>query len=272
MPSNFPTSLDTLSNPASTDQLSNVTTPHASQHANANDILEAVEAKLGLGASTPPASAAVLRRTGTGSSGWAQVAAGDYAAGSIVNADVNGSAAIAYSKLNLGTSIVNADVSTSAAIAYSKLNLSNSIVTGDIVDGTVTTTDLAANAATLRSNVNVGTGATVGFGGGLADIAGGFIDLAITGPGDVLVIATASMSNSTSGTYGYLAVTYDAFAASTENPTYFAVANTQLVLAMCASFSGVATGTRRFKAQWRGAVAGTVSLFGLQMWALELRR
>jgi len=39
----------------------------------------------------------------------------------IVNADINSAAAIAYSKLNLGTSIVNADVSASAAIALSKL-------------------------------------------------------------------------------------------------------------------------------------------------------
>lgn len=51
---------------------------------------------------------------------------------SIVNADVNSAAAIAYSKLNLALSIVNADVSTSAAIAYSKLNLSNSIVNADV--------------------------------------------------------------------------------------------------------------------------------------------
>jgi len=41
--------------------------------------------------------------------------------GAIVNADVNASAAIAYSKLNLGTSIVNADVSTTAAIDLGKL-------------------------------------------------------------------------------------------------------------------------------------------------------
>lgn len=39
----------------------------------------------------------------------------------IVNADVSASAAIAYSKLNLGSSIVNADVAAAAAIALSKL-------------------------------------------------------------------------------------------------------------------------------------------------------
>ncbi len=43
------------------------------------------------------------------------------AAGVIVDADINASAAIAYSKLNLGTSIVNADVNASAAIVTSKL-------------------------------------------------------------------------------------------------------------------------------------------------------
>lgn len=50
----------------------------------------------------------------------------------IVNADVSGSAAIAYSKLNLSNSIVNADINSSAAIAYSKLNLTGSIVNADI--------------------------------------------------------------------------------------------------------------------------------------------
>jgi hypothetical protein len=44
------------------------------------------------------------------------------AAGAIVNDDVNASAAIAYSKLNLAASIVNADVNASAAIASTKIN------------------------------------------------------------------------------------------------------------------------------------------------------
>ena len=41
--------------------------------------------------------------------------------GAVVNVDVNSTAAIAYSKLNLATSIVNADINSSAAIALSKL-------------------------------------------------------------------------------------------------------------------------------------------------------
>ena len=80
----------------------------------------------------------------------------DIAAGVIVNADINASAAIAYSKLNLTNSIVsgdiaagtidNSDISGTAAIAYSKLNLTNSIVAGDITSSAVTTSKIANNA------------------------------------------------------------------------------------------------------------------------------
>lgn len=87
--------------------------------------------------------------------------------GSIVNADVNASAAIAYSKLNLGTSIVNADINGSAAIAYSKLNLSTSIVNADI----------NASAAIAYSKLNL-TGAVLN-----ADLAGSiaYSKLSLTG-------------------------------------------------------------------------------------------
>lgn len=65
--------------------------------------------------------------------------------GSIVNADINASAAIAYSKLSLAGSIVNADINASAAIAYSKLNLSGSIVNADIsASAAIAFTKLAA--------------------------------------------------------------------------------------------------------------------------------
>lgn len=52
--------------------------------------------------------------------------------GVIVNADINASAAIAYSKLNLMGQIVNNDIGSSASIAYSKLALSNSLLNSDI--------------------------------------------------------------------------------------------------------------------------------------------
>lgn len=51
MATNFPTSLDTLTNPLSTDTMDSVTVPHATQHANANDAIEALEAKVGVNGS-----------------------------------------------------------------------------------------------------------------------------------------------------------------------------------------------------------------------------
>ena len=44
MSTSFPTNLDTLSNPASTDEL----TGHAQQHTNANDAIEALQIKIGI--------------------------------------------------------------------------------------------------------------------------------------------------------------------------------------------------------------------------------
>lgn len=48
----FPTALDALSNPQATDAL----TGHAAQHANANDAIEALQAKVGVDGSLDPTS------------------------------------------------------------------------------------------------------------------------------------------------------------------------------------------------------------------------
>jgi hypothetical protein len=48
----------------------------------------------------------------------------------------------------LDGTIVNADINASAAIAYSKLNLTGSITSSDIVDGTIATADIADSAIT----------------------------------------------------------------------------------------------------------------------------
>ena len=47
MTTNFPSSLDNFTNPASTDLMNSVTVPHNEQHANANDAIEALQAKVG---------------------------------------------------------------------------------------------------------------------------------------------------------------------------------------------------------------------------------
>ena len=47
MPTNYPTSLDNFTNPTANDSLN--LPSHSTQHANANDAIEAIEAKLGVG-------------------------------------------------------------------------------------------------------------------------------------------------------------------------------------------------------------------------------
>lgn len=64
---NFPTSLDSLTNPSGTDSVATVS--HSSQHSNANDAIEALEAKAGTGASTPVANS-IFSGNGAGSSIW----------------------------------------------------------------------------------------------------------------------------------------------------------------------------------------------------------
>lgn len=75
--------------------------------------------------------------------------------GQIVNADVNASAAIAYSKLNLAGSILNADVNSSAAIARSKLASGSGfrVVTND-TSGVMTDAAAITASRVLVSDAN----------------------------------------------------------------------------------------------------------------------
>ncbi len=56
MASNFPNQLDSLTNPSPTQSLDDPTVDHAAQHANANDAIEAIEARIGIAGSTDAAS------------------------------------------------------------------------------------------------------------------------------------------------------------------------------------------------------------------------
>jgi hypothetical protein len=47
MATNYPNALDSLTNPTATDTLDSVTVPHASQHTDINDAVEAIEGELG---------------------------------------------------------------------------------------------------------------------------------------------------------------------------------------------------------------------------------
>lgn len=89
--------------------------------------------------------------------------------GVIVNADINASAAIAYSKLSLSNSITSADINSSASIEYSKLSLANTITNADInsaaaidysklsLSNSITVTDLQAGAPRAGFNSTLRT-------------------------------------------------------------------------------------------------------------------
>src|SRR3990170_1690637 len=63
----FPAALDAFSNPAPTTFMNVLS--HSSQHSDENDAVEAIEAKLGIGASTPVVNT-VLAGTGAGTSSY----------------------------------------------------------------------------------------------------------------------------------------------------------------------------------------------------------
>jgi hypothetical protein len=56
MASTFPTSLDNFTNPTVSDYLNSTTVPHATQHADLNDAVEALEAKVGVDGSAVTSS------------------------------------------------------------------------------------------------------------------------------------------------------------------------------------------------------------------------
>ena len=62
MATNFPTSLDSLTNPTATDTLDSP--PHDTQHADANDAIEALQAKVGIDGSTVTTSIDYQLNTG----------------------------------------------------------------------------------------------------------------------------------------------------------------------------------------------------------------
>jgi len=56
MASNFPSSLDSFTNPSSSDAMDSVSVPHATQHADLNDAVVALEAKVGADSSAVTSS------------------------------------------------------------------------------------------------------------------------------------------------------------------------------------------------------------------------
>ena len=99
---------------------------------------------------TIPSSATLVKTSDTGS-----VTSTMILDGTIVNADINTSAQIAYGKTNLTNSIVNADINASAAIDWTKLGISSTVSSTEIgyVDGVTSAiqTQLDSKLATVTA-------------------------------------------------------------------------------------------------------------------------
>lgn len=182
MATNFPTSADTAATvggdslPAAGTALSDSTAGHPAHsdlHENVGDAVQAVEAKVGTGASTPAANT-VLTGTGSGTSGWATVAtamiAADAVDGTKIADDAVDSEHIAAGAIDsehiaadqvtqakiaagaVGTTELAADAVTGAKIADDAVaseHLATDSVTADaIAAGAVDTAELAADAVT----------------------------------------------------------------------------------------------------------------------------
>jgi len=125
---------------------------------------------------------------------------------SIVNADINASAAIAYSKLSLTNSIVNADINSAAAIAYSKLNLSASIVNADIAAAAAIALNKLAAVTANRALASDGSGFIVatsvtdtelGYLSGVTSAIQTQLDAKVTGPASATDEALARFDGTT---------------------------------------------------------------------------
>lgn len=126
---------------------------------------------------------------------WGQIAAGGIATGAvtsakilddtIVNADINSAAAIAYSKLNLATSIVNADVSTSAAIVDTKL-------------ATISTASKVSNSATTATSANTASAIVARDASG--NFTAGTVTAALTGTASGNLVSGGALGTPSSGT------------------------------------------------------------------------
>lgn len=179
---NYPTSLDSLTNPSTNDFLNSPN--HVDQHSQVNDIVEALEAKLGISASTPT-SGKLLRGTGAGTSEWDK----DAPTGTIVGTtDTQTLTNKTLTSPTINTAIINnptlktdtiAEYTAAAGVTIdgllikdSKLATNDSVVTANVTDSAITPAKLLSGAGgswawqsftPTLNNFTLGNGSKAGY-------------------------------------------------------------------------------------------------------------
>lgn len=157
---NFPTSLDSFVNPAASDTMSAV--GHASQHSEVNDAVEALEAKLGIGASVA-ASNKLLRGTGAGASAWDK----DAPTGTIVGTtDTQTLTNKTLTSPTINTAIINnptlATDTISEFTGAAGVTIDGVLVKDSKINGSFITDDTIKSAQMLYGMVRARQGGTTG--------------------------------------------------------------------------------------------------------------
>ena len=183
MATNYPSGLDSLSNPAGSDALS---TGHASQHANANDAIEAIEGELGL---NPRGGSATVKARFDAIEANSWVTSARIADGTITGTDI-ASGTVTSTNILDGT-IVNADINASAAIDVSKLS---GVVSSASVGNLVTTNQ--ASFETDTTGWVAGANSTIARTTATALSGSACLEITCTGAGDASV-ATPTASSAT---------------------------------------------------------------------------
>jgi hypothetical protein len=229
----FPGALDAYGDPSGGATQGSTTPTHSGHHQNHNDAIEALEAKLGIGASVA-ASNQVLRGTGAGATAFGQVQAADIAVGAapqlIETTGVLGGAIASWTTATLPT-------------GYKHL-----LIRGQVKSST---TGATSDSVALRFNGDGGTNYYVEGLQGLVSSASAF-EVIAGSSGLVALVGTALAHATAAGSF------------TLEVPNYNGTALVKQWLAQSIAYCGAATGqqvVRVTAGTWIGTGIFSLTLF-----------
>lgn len=184
------------------------------------------------------------------STGWGTVQTAHIGTGQVTSTNI------------LDGTILNADVNAAAAIAYSKLNLASSVATADLV----------ASATSQISQVNGSTGSPTTTLTTFADVPEMSITLTTTG-GPIMVTFEGGVYTNNAAASGTFGFSLDA-AAEVHSRGYNLGNTLVLPVSITHVFTGVAAGSHTFKTRWKVSSTHTLTAFSTErsMIAVEYKR